>query len=590
MLILKGGYIMKLIKLYSNKEQFKTVEFNPTGISLIVGIRDVENILNDNKKSSYNGLGKSLIIALVHFCLGSSKKKELEEKLSDWIFYLEFSINDVLYTVKRECKSQDIIFLNNTEMKIKDYNLFLGKSVFYLNEKQQGLSFRSLISRFIRPRKSSYDNYDSHENKESEYDKMLRNGYLLGLDFDLMLNKHRLKQQIDENDQNRKNFKKDNTIKEYFHGDKDLGIDITNLKGKIQRLKTNISDFKIAKDYYLILNEVNALSMRINEYEKEKITLRVTASNIQRTLQLQPDIEASKIIQLYEEAKVNFGDKILKRLKDVEEFNKKLIINRNARLLNDKSKLEKKIKEIEAQIEKYNNQKDEKTQYLKGKGALEEYQSLNEQLKNFEIRLQKLEAYKELQEKYQINQEKLNVKFGEESIKSLSYLRDNQVLANRNMLLFQSLVNEFYGEDKWAGIEVLVNSGHNQQRFDIRVKIDTDKSDGVGSVKLFCFDWTLLRGGYNHNVKYIFHDSRLLSEIDPHQQASIFRVAFKNCKEFNYQYIISTNENMLEGLKKEMDDTEYYEMIESSKILEISDQSNESKLLGFQLDLDYDEE
>lgn len=73
---------MRLIKLTSNKEQFKDVHFkNKVGINIINAVRYNEyNNDIDDSKYTYNGLGKSLIIHLIDFCLGSKKIKEFEKK------------------------------------------------------------------------------------------------------------------------------------------------------------------------------------------------------------------------------------------------------------------------------------------------------------------------------------------------------------------------------------------------------------------------------------------------------------------------------------------------------------------------------
>ena len=82
---------MRLIKLSANQSSFKTIKFNATGLSLIVGVRS-DNLVNAEKPHedglSYNGVGKSLIVELIHFCLGSSKNNAFEQHLSDWEFSL----------------------------------------------------------------------------------------------------------------------------------------------------------------------------------------------------------------------------------------------------------------------------------------------------------------------------------------------------------------------------------------------------------------------------------------------------------------------------------------------------------------------
>lgn len=112
----------------------------------------------------------------------------------------------------------------------------------------------------------------------------------------------------------------------------------------------------------------------------------------------------------------------------------------------------------------------------------------------------------------------------------------------------------------------------------------------MNDVKIFCFDWTLLLAKHNHKIEFIFHDSRLLSEIDSRQQATLFNVAYEKNNTNDLQYIISANQNTLDSLKLEMGDEEYNKIIADQIVLELTDESEESKLLGMKVDLDYDKE
>jgi len=53
---------MRLIELTSSKSTFKTVRFNRTGLSLIVARHTQKNL-----QATYNGVGKSLVITLLHY-------------------------------------------------------------------------------------------------------------------------------------------------------------------------------------------------------------------------------------------------------------------------------------------------------------------------------------------------------------------------------------------------------------------------------------------------------------------------------------------------------------------------------------------
>jgi uncharacterized protein YydD (DUF2326 family) len=58
---------MRLIELSANESTFKRIAFNRTGLTLIVGRHRATK--KADLKKTYNGVGKSLIVALVNFCL-----------------------------------------------------------------------------------------------------------------------------------------------------------------------------------------------------------------------------------------------------------------------------------------------------------------------------------------------------------------------------------------------------------------------------------------------------------------------------------------------------------------------------------------
>ena len=76
--------------------------------------------------------------------------------------------------------------------------------------------------------------------------------------------------------------------------------------------------------------------------------------------------------------------------------------------------------------------------------------------------------------------------------------------------------------------------------------------------------------------------------MDPRQASTLFKYAYTKSNECNLQYIISANEDSLESIREYFTEEEYKNFIENSKILELTDKSDESKLLGIQIDIDYE--
>ena len=69
---------------------FRTVEFSP-GFNVILAERTKES----TKRDSRNGLGKSTLIEIIHFCLGGSVEKGkglLSKELENWTFVLDIQL------------------------------------------------------------------------------------------------------------------------------------------------------------------------------------------------------------------------------------------------------------------------------------------------------------------------------------------------------------------------------------------------------------------------------------------------------------------------------------------------------------------
>ncbi len=580
---------MRLIKLSANKPDFKTLEFNRSGISIILGKRHNDDY-SQNKKSTYNSVGKSLIITLIHFCLGSQKNPEFEQKLNSWEFILEFEIGAESFKVTRKCANQGVVYLNDKELTLKEYTDLLGSKVFEIPPDSKYISFRSLIPRFIRPQKSSYITYDNYLKNEQPTGELINNAFLLGLDIFLILKKQALKEDFDKVEEMKKAVENDPIIKSFFSAEEDdYEIDIVDLKQRIGKLEKNIAEFRVAEDYYNVVKEADQLKLDLRAYENRASSYKTAITNIEKSLQYTPDIPKKKIIDLYREAEVELPDFIKKQLADVEEFNSKLLDNRSQRLLKEKHDFEKKLIDMEAIIKNLGKQKDAKLEYLDTRGALDEFTKLNEQLKDLKIRYNSIEKFRSLKQEYKNKMEELKREFSLQNTATLDYLAKHRSLIENNIILFKTLTEEFY-EHKRAGIDIKSNDGINKTRFEIKAKIDDDKGDGVNDVKIFCFDWTILKAKHLHQVKLIFHDSRLLSEIDSRQQATLMKVAFDNTTGNDLQYIISINQSTYDALKNEMQAEEFHDIIEENIVLELTDESDQSKLLGIQVDLDYDKE
>jgi uncharacterized protein YydD (DUF2326 family) len=254
---------MRLIELSANKQSFRPVKFNRTGPSFIVA-RQKDPESSDTKRT-YNGVGKSLLVALVHFCLGSSKRQEFEDALPEWEFSLKFAIGDNEYTAKRATDQQDIIYLNGTRLSPKKFNQKLGKLCFDIPDNGKYLSWRTLLPAFIRLNRSAYVTFDAFGGTKNDDQKQIINSFLLGLDVNLIVKKITMKKEKDRVKELTNNFKKDEVLKEFFSGNRDVSLSIRELTDQIRRMESDLAKFEVAEDYYDIKDQADNTQRDLQE-------------------------------------------------------------------------------------------------------------------------------------------------------------------------------------------------------------------------------------------------------------------------------------------------------------------------------------
>jgi uncharacterized protein YydD (DUF2326 family) len=580
--------VLKLIKLAANKESFHAVHFNPEGITLIAGTKK-----SKNKKSTYNGVGKSLIIELIHFCLGADYIKAFKP-LDGWDFSLYFEIDGEKYNatrlIREDEEEQKKIYLNGEHKSIQDYNAFLEEKLFKKEDKIPFLTFRSLIPRFIRRGKKSYNAYNEFLEDFSPYQKLLRSSFLLGLDTNIIEDKRLLKTKLDKSKDSLKNAEKYLEIQNKAKKPKEIENEKLNLQKDIEEKEQKLLNFKLADDYRTTEDELKEISRNLKDILNQ-ITLRKNKiKNIDKTLAITPDINYIDILSLYEEAYIYFPETLKKRLYELDYFHNSLLKTRSQRLLQEKSSIERDLSALETKLKEKQEIQETKNRYIGTHGALDEYVSLNNKITDLKIKLEKLIASGQL-----ISDIKKDIIDSRKELlslvkKAIDYLDKVKDLRELNNITFRNMSQEFY-DDKVGGLNVSVNpNSENQIAFDISASISDDSSDGVGEVKIFCFDLSLLKLKHNHNMGFIFHDSRLFGNMDPRQQATCLKVAHKETKKKGLQYIATVNQDVIEKIKKEMKNKKLFDKTVTNNItLELTDESPESKLLGIQIDIKYEE-
>ncbi|MEW4275377.1 DUF2326 domain-containing protein [Priestia megaterium] len=574
---------MQLIRLSSNMKSFHTINFK-NGMNLIIGKQ--ANPDNKNLNNTYNGVGKSLLVYILHFCLGSNRIAPFEEKIPGWEFILKFSIDGETFTSARNTSSQSKIVLNGEKLTLQKFRSIMLHKVFGIQDKIKNLTFNTLFPRFIRRDRESYVTYDNFIKKEQEYSKVLNNSFLLGLQKEMVTEKQKLRNLFKNTNELKSNIENDPIIREHFSNNEDTEIEILDLEDNIKKLRTELSEFKIAANYQEIEKEADEQHYLLKELENKRVLINNSIKRINKSLEIKPDLSEKKVIDLYNQAQIEVPEMIIKKIEETVSFQQNLLKNRSKRLLNERIKNQEKLREVEKIMDKTGKDLDTSLSYLDSHGALEDYNSLNKKLNDMEVKLDRLNEYQGILRTYKKKLKDVQSEFTVKNNEADTYLEEIHELLEEIMMTFRELSKAFY-DKKPGGIKILNNNGDNTIRFDIVAKIQDDSSDGVNEVKIFCFDMTILLLQQNHKFKFLFHDSRLFSNMDPRQRYSLFKVAYEKVSKEGMQYIATINEDTLLSFKDLMTPKEYREIIEENTRLILTDESDESKLLGIQVDMDY---
>ena len=575
---------MRLIELTSSKSTFKTVRFNRAGLSLIVARHTQKNI-----QSTYNGVGKSLLITLLHYCLGSNKIKEFEKHLKDWDFTLKFEHKGTEHVVTRTV-GDDAIFFDGEKLKLKPYKAKLEElEIFQLPADVPGVSFRSLINFFLRSSRASYDAPDSAVKEWTPYYRLLNQSVLLGLDYFRVVEKHDARVKHEEVTALAMKFKQDKELRDFYVGEKNVELELASIKEKIAALQDSLDKFQVAKDYGERQAEADELHSRILEARNEEAMLVAKLDDIELSLRIRPDVTPDLVEKLYREAKIALSDAVKKRLTDVEKFYERLRQNRLKRLEQEKKATLDRQKETGERRIAWERELDKLFQFLQAHRALDEYTENNRYLTELIAKAKRYEDYLALVSKYTDEAQKIRAQMGKATVQTTEYLKKAKPHLDMLMKTFRGFAHEFYG-DKPAGLVVSNNDKEdNQLRFTIETRIEHDAADGINDVRIFCFDLLLLTLKERHNVEFLFHDSRLFDAMDWHQRLTLLKTADRVCRESDLQYIASFNEDHIESVR-ERAGKDFERLCIKPRILELTDAPNGSgKLLGMQIDMDYRE-
>lgn len=548
-----------IYSIRSDQPTFKQVIFQP-GFNVILA----ERTKNSMKKDSRNGLGKTTLIEIVHFCLGGNKGETLDKKqMENWSFTIEIDLLGQKYLVTRNTEKKGFVVIEGdcsgwpiqpkydnkfqqNVMSCRDWTAVLGKLSFNIplrgNDAKYTPTFRSIISYFARKNSQSgaFLNPFQHNKKQQPWDMQVNNAFLLNLSWEFASKLRLLKDRERVVKQIRKELKSGllpNVIEP-------LGVleaKRIHLEERVKKGEEQLANFRVHTQYRELEKNANFLTDQIHELVNNNVNDKRLLEHYEASLKEELEARQDIVKRIYEEAGLTFPEAITKKLDDVLQFHRQVIKNRKDFLSTEIKKLEHIISEREQKVSDLTNQRADLMIVLQKHGALDEHvrlhsnhQKIVAELKNIEIKIDNLREFEQGRSTMRVEQELIYQQ-------AITDLNERKTQKEEAILLFNANSQALYSVPGMLSIDL----DKNGLKFD--VSIERSGSHGIGNMKIFCYD-LMLAQLWARKVKtkvYLLHDSIIFADVDERQKALALELAAIEAEKRGFQYICTMNSDSI---------------------------------------------
>ena len=576
-----------------NQRSFHAVEFT-TGLNIILAERSETS----TEKDTRNGVGKTTLLEIIDFCLGSRPTKGkglLIEHLQSWAFTLDITLRGNRVKVTRAVAEQNrIVIEGSTEgwpekpdideqtgervYKVDRWRTLLGWAFFDLPRSTDQLpywpSYRSLISYFVRLGPDAYTSPFRHFRQQKTWDIQLHTAYVLGMNWEYASRWQELKDE-EERAKTLEKAIKTGAMKGAIGTVGELETRRIQLEQQTANAKLALDTFKVHPQYESIQKEANRLTSEIHELANQNVVDRRRIKRYEESTKEEKPPASISLKCLYEEAGLVFTDKVKRTLEEAEAFHRDIISNRREFLGSEISRIHQFIDDREIRIREKTELRAEVLQVLQTHGALQEMTLLQEKYVSLLGFLERVQS--RLQEMKSLKNKKREVKTAKDNLVQTAE-RDHEERRDKwseAIRLFNEHSQVLY---KSPG-KLVIDIGDTGYRY--QVDIERSGSEGIEKMKIFCFDLAVLQLQMQRGqgIDVLVHDTLMYDSVDVRQRALALERAHEITAALGGQYICTINSDMV----PEADFSEGFAFQQFVR-LRLSDASPSDSLLGIRFE------
>ncbi len=577
----------------ANHDSFHAVEFT-TGLNVILAERSAAA----TEKDTRNGLGKSTLIEIIHFCLGSraDKGKGLSiDALNDWTFTVDLTLSGNRVRATRavadpnrvliegptggwieQPESDDL--LRQRSFKVERWRTLLGWSLFGLHPLEGKSSYRpkyrSLISYFIRRGPDAYVSPFRHFRQQNTWDIQLHIAYLLGMNWEYAAQWQKLKDRAAAISAVQK-AKKTGALDGSISSIGELETQVIQLEQQASVARNALDNFKVHPQYEALQRDADGLTSQVHESTNRNVADRRRLTRYKESIREEKPPSRISLKKIYEECGVVFSATLQRSLDQARTFHDEIISNRRAFLSAEIKNLRETIRQRNGKIKTLTDKRAEVLQVLETHGALQEMTSLREQFVKQQESLERARTH--LSELKELNSSKRDIKKNTEELLRLAEQdhEDRRQVWSEAVRLFNEYSQVLYESPGKLVIDV------SDTGYKYRVDIERSGSEGIEKMKVFCFDLLALRlrRKASNGLNFLIHDSLVYDSVDSRQRALALEQAHRITTAVGGQYICAINSDMVPS-KDFSDEFEFNRHVR----LTLSDAKPAGSLLGIRFE------
>ena len=566
----------------ADRPKFQGVQFKD-GLNVVLASRT--DLSAD--RGSRNGLGKSTLLDIIHFCLGSKKNGTLgKPELDDWTFTMEFDVAKKPYTVSRNTAKASTVRVSgdfsgwpvgpdgNGAMRVSEWNDTLGLLLFGLeinHHKKYGPTFRSLVSYAARrdSQTGGYQDPFGHHSKQMGWDRIVNSAYLLGMDWESVVRLQLVRDRKKSLAQIKREIKA-GLIAGFADDVGRLEAKKTILEDQINVERAELKKFRVHERYDALQAEANEITRTLHEMVNENTTDTKYLKLYEAAGKDEVDADPGKIHAIYRNTGLVFPDNVVRQVDKVLQFHRQVVRNRKEFVGSEIMRLEENIRDRKARIKKADDGRARILQILESHGALEEFVLLRDKHTENVAILEQIKNQLENTRKFEAGESEIRIET--ERICQEIRLDYADRRAPRDVI---RTFNEY-------SMRLYESSGTLSIRpHDTGYKMDTtierSGSHGIENMKIFCYDLSLARlwSRRSNRPGFLIHDSTIYDGVDERQVAHALQLAESESKSRQFQYICMLNSDAVP--EKDFDpDFDFNAHV----VMTLTDDSDEGGLLG----------